>query len=324
MVSLVFGLFLLLTGANAYTGNYALSFDGVYDIVKIAHTPNDLTLSDDWTAEAWIKPNGDQMSNFQPNIVGFPGRHPNLELCGNSVNTGCPGNPSKTLAQLRERDGEYYIIVGNTPLAPVTNTWFHLAASWNNQTFTTYVNGVVDVTLEPYNNGYVEPLNCSFALCDEGLDIGGYRFINEQGNIYSRQYFTGLIDEVRVWNIGRSQSDIQKTMNTVLQGDESGLVYYYRFDEGMGIIVNSQATTSVGILGGGIEAAEPRWVQSDAPISNPYSPPPQTYTCVTSNNESGLYATAAILSIVFIIVGMVIGILVYKRFALQPEYKEIK
>jgi len=264
------------------------------------------------------------LNNFQPNIVGFPGRHPNLELCGDSINTGCPGNPSKTLAQLRERDGNYYIIVGNNPLSPVTNTWYHLAASWNNNTFTTYINGNLDVSAQPYQNGYEEPLNCTFALCDEGLDIGGYRFITEQGTVYSRQYFTGLIDEVRVWNVGRSQADIQKTMSTVLKGDETGLVYYWRFDEGMGLIVSSLAMTSPGVLGGGIEAAEPRWVQSDAPISNPYPPAPQTYTCAYTNNEAGLYTAAAILSIIFVILGMIIGIVLYKKFVIGSDYKELK
>jgi len=247
-------------------------------------------------------------------------------LCGNSATQpGCPGGPSKTLAQLRERNGNYYTIVGNNPLNPVTNTWYHLAASWNNNTFTTYINGNLDVTTQPYQNGYIEPLNCSFALCDEGLDIGGYRFINGQGNIYSAQYFTGLIDEVRVWTIGRTQADIQRTMSTVLKGDETGLLYYYRLDEGMGLIVDSLAMTSFGVLGGGIEAAEPRWVQSDAPISNPYpAPSSQTYSCTYTTNESGVYTAGAILSIIFVILGIIIGVVVYKKFFLPSDYKEIK
>jgi len=281
----------------------------------------DLSLSNFWTAEAWIKPFGNQANNFQPNIVGFPGRHPQLELCGNSVQCD---NPTKTLTQLRERNGAYYTMVGaKTQDFTSGLNWIHIAASWNNQTFTTYINGILDVTHLPYTLGYLEPLNCTFSLCDEGIDIGGYRFLTMGGTYFSYQYFTGVIDEVRVWNVGRTQQEIQSTMNTVLSGSETGLLYYWRFDEGTGLLVNSQAFPSFGTLGGGIVDAEPKWVLSDSPLTNPY-PPAQSggsVTCVT--NEAGLYATAAILSVLFVIGGIIIGIVGYRKFQTR-EYKQLQ
>ena len=39
--------------------------------------------------------------------------------------------------------------------------------------------------------------------------------------------FLGKIDEVRIWNLARSQADIQSTINSSLIGNESGLVAYY-------------------------------------------------------------------------------------------------
>jgi hypothetical protein len=39
--------------------------------------------------------------------------------------------------------------------------------------------------------------------------------------------FLGKIDEVRIWNLARSQADIQSTQNSSLTGNESGLVAYY-------------------------------------------------------------------------------------------------
>jgi len=308
-----------------YPTNYALSFDGVQDIVKIGHMYTDLGLSNTWTAEAWIKPFGTQSGQFQPNIIGFPQRHPNLELCGNSVQCD---NPTKTLTQLREQNGQYFTMVGRNPLGDTTNTWYHISASWDNVTFTSYLNGEVDIQTMPYNGGFVFPKNCSFAMCDEGLDIGGYRFIDQTGNYFNGQFFTGLIDEVRVWNVGRTQAQIKSTMNTVLSGGEPGLLYYFRFDEGTGLLVNSLAFAAFGTLGGGIIASEPRWVQSDSPLTNPYPPPSPVPTpggSVTCNsNESGLYATAAILSIVFIIVGAIVGILGFKWYQRSGNYNELK
>jgi len=39
--------------------------------------------------------------------------------------------------------------------------------------------------------------------------------------------FAGSIDEVRMWNIAKTQSEIQAAMNTTLQGNESNLAAYY-------------------------------------------------------------------------------------------------
>jgi hypothetical protein len=322
LLSLLFFLSISSTGAT-YSGNWALSFDGIQSIVKIGHMYTDLSLADEWTLEAWIKPYGNQDSQFQPNIVGFPGRHPNLELCGNSPNQpGCPGGPTKTLAQLRERNGTYYTMVGQA-LGDTTNTWYHLAASWNNVTLISYINGNMDANKLPYSEGYIEPLNCSFTLCDEGIDIGGYRFLQESGTYFTGQYFRGLIDEVRVWNKGRTQDQIKNSMYSTLSGNEAGLVYYWRFDEGMGLLVNSLAMASYGTLGGGITAAEPRWVQSDAPINNAFpTPSPAAVTC--NSNEAGVYVAGSILGILFILIGIIIGVFGYKRFCVGDGYQPVK
>jgi len=325
------GVFFLLsisyTGAT-YSNNYALSFDGVNDIVKIGHMYTDLQLKDFWTAEAWIKPFGNQANNYQPNIVGFPGRHPNLEFCGTSpTQPGCD-EPIQSLAQLRERNGAYYTMVGQKNKFPdTTHTWYHFAASWNNQTLATYINGELDVSTLPYSRGYLEPLNCTFPLCDEGVDIGGYRFLSMAGTYYSGQYYTGLIDEVRVWNVGRSEDQIKSTMSTVLSGGEPGLLYYWRFDEGKGLLVDSLAFPSYGTLGGGIVDAEPKWVISDSPLTNDYPPTPDGGGSVPCNaptpNESGLYATAAILSVLFVLGGIFFGIVGYRRYQ-GREYKQLQ
>ena len=63
-------------------------------------------------------------------------------------------------------------------------------------------------------------------------------FIGESPGFPGR-VFNGKIDEVRIWNIARSQSQIQNTMNTILTSEyysspDSGLAGYWRLDEGTG------------------------------------------------------------------------------------------
>lgn len=46
----------------------------------------------------------------------------------------------------------------------------------------------------------------------------------------ANQYFTGRIDEVRLWNLYRQQSQIEKFYNQKVEGDEMGLLLYYPFE----------------------------------------------------------------------------------------------
>ncbi len=43
--------------------------------------------------------------------------------------------------------------------------------------------------------------------------------------------FIGQIDEVRIWNVARTEAEISTDMNKQLNGDEPGLVGYWKFDE---------------------------------------------------------------------------------------------
>lgn len=43
--------------------------------------------------------------------------------------------------------------------------------------------------------------------------------------------FAGLIDEVRIWDIARTENQIRSDMNRELNGDEAGLIGYWKFDK---------------------------------------------------------------------------------------------
>ncbi|MBN2663226.1 MAG: T9SS type A sorting domain-containing protein [Bacteroidales bacterium] len=66
--------------------------------------------------------------------------------------------------------------------------------------------------------------------------------LGARSNNYNEN-FEGSLDEVSIWNIVRSQCEIQQAMNTELVGDEVGLVAYYNFNQGETGGNNSTETT---------------------------------------------------------------------------------
>lgn len=79
-------------------------------------------------------------------------------------------------------------------------------------------------------------------------NIGGYTYLTVIGNnagyvgddytciINDDDRWIGAVDEVRFWTSVRDSAEIIDNMNKELTGDESGLIYYYQFNEGSGNI----------------------------------------------------------------------------------------
>lgn len=64
------------------------------------------------------------------------------------------------------------------------------------------------------------------------------------------QFFKGKISEVRVWNVERTQAQIQANMNAELTGEEAGLVSYFPFKQGIPNNINTANTTLYDEVGG--------------------------------------------------------------------------
>jgi hypothetical protein len=93
-------------------------------------------------------------------------------------------------------------------------------------------------TLKFYVNGLLldTVTNNSFPI------IAGNVPIN-MGSWANGRYFNGVMDEVRIWNVARTQSEIQSNMNSELAGTETGLVAYYPFNQGIATGDNTAINT---------------------------------------------------------------------------------
>ncbi len=97
----------------------------------------------------------------------------------------------------------------------------------------------------------------------------------------------GSIDDVRIWDVARSEADILANSTTELTGSESGLTRYYKFNETTGqTLTNSAATgaTHNAYRGSttGDDANDPSIFNNTPDVSPPTAP-----TNVTSPNQTG-------------------------------------
>lgn len=117
--------------------------------------------------------------------------------------------------------GDWYSIVnGNTNVAD--GQWHHIAGTWDGTNQAIYVDGNQDASRTYSGNGQINST-------DEPITIG--RSIDFSG---PGRYLSGQIDDVRIWNLARSQQDIRSTRFRRLQGNEAGLIAYWPMDEAIG------------------------------------------------------------------------------------------
>ena len=122
----------------------------------------------------------------------------------------------------------------------VNNTWHHVALTLSGGSSVT--NNVLKLYLDGSNvvSGAGSRL-WGHNPANIGRTVSGSRYHDGTGNGYT---FNGKIDEVRIWNVARSQSEINALKDTVLNGDEPYLTAYYNFQENTGGSANDTQTQS--------------------------------------------------------------------------------
>ena len=137
------------------------------------------------------------------------------------------------------------------------NQWTHVAGVVRGLTdMDLYVNGIDVGGIYDGNGGNIDFSNNPFT-------IGRYRKDQSQGEVY---FFDGSIDEVRVWNYDRSEAEIRTDMCHTLQGNENGLLAYWKMDTGAGgILTGSGPNSFAGNLNGNPNTI---WQVSAAPLGD--------------------------------------------------------
>jgi glucose/arabinose dehydrogenase len=163
----------------------ALSFDGVNDRVDVPDAAS-LDLTTGMTLEAWVKPTTN---------AGW--RTAILKELGASDLAYALYTSDGAKPRAETRTGAYNTAAGTAALP--LNAWSHLASTYDGATLRFFVNGV---------QVGAKSVTGSMPATANPLRIGG--------NIVWGEYFSGLIDEVRVYNRALTATEIGTDMNAAI------------------------------------------------------------------------------------------------------------
>jgi hypothetical protein len=199
---------------HAQSGN-VLDFDGVNDYVEIPY--NSTVSGGTQSIQFWVRINSNT-GNRQAIITWggkINGLYTGYEIYANS-------------------DGKWYIEVGKSSTSfiqiqgPAINygVWTNLAIVYDQSSIKFYENGILTTTfaISGINSGPAYPTR---------LGAG-----NTAGA--ANEFFGGQLDEVSIWNNILTPAEVTSNMNNQLTGNESGLLAYYNFNEG---VANGDNTT---------------------------------------------------------------------------------
>ncbi|MGB0430270.1 MAG: LamG-like jellyroll fold domain-containing protein, partial [Bacteroidia bacterium] len=178
----------------------ALEFDGLNDYVSTTLDVQPSTLATT-TWEGWVYPSRLNYGSYQ------------------AIFTNDDGGYDRFL-MIKSNSNKFIVSKGNGFFEPdyeiTANEWIHVAVVYKSDNILLYVNGI------RFEHGSAETATSSTVYFSLG------------GNPNASYDFKGKIDDVRVWNDERTQTEIQDNMYATLNGDESGLIAYYDFNETTG------------------------------------------------------------------------------------------
>ncbi len=206
--TITFLIFFFAAILNGYTQtNQHLHFDGVDDYVSVHNLGPDIDGTTGISFTGWF--NADAL-RYGAGMIGFRG-----------------GGTGDTMYLLELNNGKLecrMFINGNmfevnTPDNTVqAGVWQHFAMVYDGSNVKLYKNGNLVGTHSAYG---------TFSLSDKPFAIGksilsGYNFV-----------YNGSIDEVSLWKKALTQTEIQDMMTNELTGNETDLVLYYKFNQGI-------------------------------------------------------------------------------------------
>ncbi|MBL7999317.1 MAG: choice-of-anchor D domain-containing protein, partial [Candidatus Kapabacteria bacterium] len=208
----------------------ALALGGTNDYVALTGTNTTLDGVANFTIEHWVKWDG-------IGGVGLVGKGAN-GCCTNTIHTGF-ANSGMFFLKVGNQDGA----ITDAGVVP-TNTWVHLAAVYDG------TQSVASNRIKLYKDGVLQN-SSMFGSIPAVAPSPNVPFVIGAALSDGTYNYNGQIDEARIWNTARTCDQISQLRNCELAGNETGLVAYYKFNQGVADGSNTGLTTLTNSVSGG-------------------------------------------------------------------------
>ena len=211
-------------------GGSSLLLDGDFDYVEVNDSPELTPLTSTITIEVWVKTDS---SSVVRQIISKYNSNAGVDQLSWTI--GVQQN-AKISFGVYESFNRWRSVQSDSALIK-SDKWYHIAGTFDiaTQESRTYINGE-----EVVNNLVAGSADSILFISDSDTPVRIGTITPVSGTLTN--FWDGNIDEVRIWNIVRTQSQIKSTMNDTLTAPyysttDSGLVAYWRCDilEDLGI-----------------------------------------------------------------------------------------
>jgi len=263
----------------------ALNFDGSNDFVDANSTALE-QIANNFTFEFWYNASNNITIKSEQNGLGdisgttgqryliFPsfGGSPS----GIAARAGAGVSVGLNAIQVFELRDSYMPALLSYSGSLIQSGWNHVAIVYTAKQPSLYLNG------ELARTGLTSQQDTVYASC---LIAGGP---------FGR--YEGDLDELRIWSTSRTPTEIRNFMCSKLSGTESGLIRYYRFDDGSGTTLEDETGNQNGTLTNMDPATD--WITSAASLgdSSAHSYSISTSTSLNMPGTNGDNLTAHVTS----------------------------
>lgn len=173
--------------------NKAINFDGSNDVISVGNQPS-LNSTNAITLSAWINPTTFHTGNTDNVILSK--YDDALSQRGYLMYLDSSGQIKTEMSQSCASTNS---ITLNSGYAASTNAWTHVVTTYDGSNMTTYVNGLKKATVSG---------PASICASTAGFLIGG-----RYGGGSTARYFSGAIDEVKIYNYALTSDDVKRDYN---------------------------------------------------------------------------------------------------------------
>ena len=210
MKTLLLTLLLVPMMSFGQDNNYSMSLDGVDDYIDFGNSTDFDFSNTSFSIGCWVDINV---------LNGFPGIIDKSEINNNGWFLTIECSPTDPYYESYRFSGainssNYFNAYSNSTFE--VEKWHHIFVIFENGNQKFYWDGVLATTDNWTNNVLNTPTNLQV-----GYKTGG-------------MYYDGNIDDVQIWDIALTETDVVNYMNCPPNGNEIGLVGYWNFEEGSG------------------------------------------------------------------------------------------